>query len=255
MKIKIYIVTYNDREVLNRNLSSLHDTDLSDVEITVINNHSNFFIEPKFTQVKVLHNSTRPDFSKGHLARNWNQAILNGFKDLNNPDCDILATCQDDTLWNADWKQSLIGIHQKYSFYACDWGDAMCSYLPQAVKTIGMWDERFNAISHQEGDYFLRAFLYNRDFSSINDVIHARVWNPTHSIIDRTQQHSREHNGRTDAMAYTSSLFWSKWGIDSQSWDIEKLKSMSTVPLIQNFVYYPYFEKNIDFVGKNYYNY
>ncbi len=96
MKLKIYIVTFDGEKHLNHNLNSLFNSQYFKkenihCEVNIINNHSNFNINEKFkNKVSVLHNVLRPDFSTGHLARNWNQAIINGFKNLNNPDCDIL---------------------------------------------------------------------------------------------------------------------------------------------------------------------
>ena len=86
-KIKIYIVTYKNDKCLNTNLRSLFCSDLMnyDYEINVINNHSQINIDPKFKKVKLLNNNLRVDFSTGHLSRNWNQALINGFQDLNNP--------------------------------------------------------------------------------------------------------------------------------------------------------------------------
>jgi len=255
MKIKIYIVTYNDKEILEKNLTSLYQTDLTDVEINIINNHSNFYIDDKFKDINIFHNKLRPDFSRGHLSRNWNQAIINGFKDLTNPDCDILITCQDDTIWKPEWRDILYSIHENFSFYTCGWGDALCSYKPEAVKNIGLWDERFNGISHQEADYFIRAFLYNRNYSSINDHQHKRVWNETTNIIYRPNEvidNSREHNGREYVINYTHNLFIKKWGIDPQPWNTENM-SVIEKSIIENYILYPYFEKDINLTNKNYY--
>lgn len=252
MKIKIYIVTYNDSKALNSNLNSLFLTDnLDNVELFVINNHSNFELDERYrSKVTVLHNMVRPDFSKGYLTRNWNQAIINGFQDLQNPQCDILVHCQDDSIWLSNWKQNLIETHNNYSFYTCGWGDALCSYTPDAVKNIGLWDERFNALSHHEADYFLRAFLYNREKSSINDHYHQRILNPTLDIISRPENLKysvRPHNGRAYVIDYTFRLFEHKWGkhVAFEHWDIEKMKTMDIHPLIENFLLYPYFEKDI----------
>jgi hypothetical protein len=104
MKIKHYIVTYNNNEVLNISLESIFNTlckyDRDEYKVYIINNHSNFLIDPKFeAYVEVLHNMVRPDFSTGHLSRNWNQSIINGFADLSNPDCDIVITSQNDCIF------------------------------------------------------------------------------------------------------------------------------------------------------------
>ncbi len=178
-KIKIFIVTYKSKISLNNNIKSLLESDLMqhNWEINVINNHS--LNDEYVDKVKVWHNVLRPDFSTGHLARNWNQAIINGFKDLNNPDCDILVNSQDDVLFKKDCFSKLIEFHKKYSFIQSGAGDSLCSYLPEAVKEIGLWDERFCNIGYQEADYFLRALIYNKNKSMISDCHpgHNRVLN------------------------------------------------------------------------------
>lgn len=253
VRIKIFIVSYNDYDSLNSNLESLFSLDFSncDVSVHVINNHTNFKINEKYAdRVRVLHNQTRPNFSRGHLSRNWNQALINGFHDLNKPDCDIVIGCQDDIVWNSGAFQKLLSIHDKYSFYTCAPGDGLWSIKPEAVKKIGMWDERFCAITYQEADYFIRAVKYNKEFSSINDNHHRRVHNPTEHIAKKVigiRKHSTESQY---VWKYTLTLFQKKWpGISPESWT-----DLSAIPdcKIENFVYYPYFEKDIELRGKNY---
>lgn len=78
----MYIVTYNNPKDLHSNLNSIYESNIPqnvDLELNVINNYSkNFNIDNKF-KVNILHNTLRPDWSTGHLSRNWNQAIVNGF--------------------------------------------------------------------------------------------------------------------------------------------------------------------------------
>ena len=252
-KIKIYIVSYNHREQLDNNLNSLYSSNFKEhnVEVYVINNHSNFSMDESFhSKVHVLHNSTRPDFSNGHLSRNWNQALMNGFKDLSNPDCDIVVCCQDDTVWFPDSIEKLVDIHNTYSFYTCTWGDGFCSYTPEAVKTIGMWDERFCSLTFQEADYFFRAYIYNRDKSSINDSFHNRLLNSTFEIVGRTNIRNQSSNNYVHS--YTMNLFKAKWyNCEPERWNFN-VASLPTASAITNFVLYPYFEKHINLDGKNY---
>jgi hypothetical protein len=255
MRIKIYIVSYNHRESLDNNLSSLFAVDFKEhnVEIYIINNHSNFSMNESFyDKVHVLHNSTRPNFSNGHLSRNWNQALMNGFKDLSNPDCDIVVCAQDDTIWFADSIEKLVEIHKTYSFYTCTFGDGFCSYTSEAVKLIGMWDERFCALTFQEADYFLRAHLYNKEMSSINDrIVHGRVLNATSEIVGR--KNIRDQSSNNYVYRYSKNLFKLKWpDYEPEQWD-DKIGSLSTTSAITNFVLYPYFEKHINLDGKNYF--
>jgi len=254
MKIKQFIVTYNNSKEINKCLDSiftrLSDEELSLLEIYIINNHSNLLIEDKFkNKVNILNNELRPDFSTGHLSRNWNQAIINGFKDLTNPDCDIVITNQDDTEFKENYINKIIQLHKKYDLIQFGWGDNFVSYTPLAVKKVGLWDERFCNIGRQEADYFLRSVLYLDNKASINDWSHGRKYN----AIDKSEWviniipngNSRNESYHSDSKQYhphSLHMFKTKWGIDPGHWnkDISKLK-----PKINSYILYPYFEKDI----------
>jgi len=272
IRVSIYIVTYKNPFDLNRNISSILASG-ADVRINVINNHSQFFLEPRFeTAVTVLHNSLRPDFSTGHLSRNWNQALLHGFKDLKNPASDIVVTVQDDVLFKENWLPQLIDIHRRYSFITQGIGDAFCSYLPDAVIKAGLWDERFCNIGWAEGDYFLRSLIYNRQGCSINDPAHRRVHNPLDGNFFNPQ-HFFDAADRSDALliktpqincdrkeAHLSSMrfhglgetiFRHKWGLADNPWGAEHYALQKS--LVPNYVMYPYFEKDVEgLLDKNY---
>lgn len=180
MKIKIYFVTYKEEKVLNDTLTSFYDTYKNKIsDVNIINNFSNLEID-KFKGINILNNSLRPDFSTGHLSRNWNQAIIHGFKDLSNPDCDLLIHCQNDVIFMDNWVDKLLNIHldKKYNFFATGAGDCFCSYTVDAIKDIGIWDERYCGIGYQEADYFIRAAYHSGDKVSINDFGHRRAINP-----------------------------------------------------------------------------
>ena len=106
MKIKVFIVTYNSDLIFN-NVESLLSSNLVnyDYSINIVDNYGqnqnliDFCLDKK---INLIQNKLRPSFSTGHLSRSWNQCIINGFKDLNNPDCDILVLCQDDNLFFSD---------------------------------------------------------------------------------------------------------------------------------------------------------
>tara|TARA_Y100000593_G_scaffold93978_1_gene190929 strand:+ start:549 stop:1403 length:855 start_codon:yes stop_codon:yes gene_type:complete len=258
MKIKLYIVTYKNTTDLNNNLKSLFASDLLGInmEINIINNHSNFNLNEEYKdRVKVLHNVLRPDFSTGHLSRNWNQAIINGFKDLNNPDCDILIHCQDDLLWSKNWLKKLLEIHEKYTFFTGQAGDAICSYTPEAVKHIGLWDERFCSIGYHEMEYFTRAYLYNRNKSTINagtnkhnilhDIEKYFPYRPT-----RNEAREQEHVRSSIFHTLNWKLLTDKWfdirpNIEPKDyWTTFKQVGRKHSKLI-NYLCYPYFEKDI----------
>jgi hypothetical protein len=265
MKIKLYIVTYRNNHDLTDNLESLFQSDWSGnhLEICVINNHSDFKLDSSLSQrIHIMHNVCRPDFSTGHLSRNWNQAIIHGFKSLNNPDCDILIHCQDDTVFHPDWCRDLVNLHKSYSFIQKGVGDNLCSYLPEAVKNIGLWDERFCGIGFQEADYFLRAKIHNGDTSSVNDWAHGRFHNRTNEEIcqraqpiirpDGSVNHSEFHKTSMKYHYINRNIFMKKWGIEPEWWDRNPLP-WPTKSLIDNYVYYPYFELDIpNLQTKNY---
>lgn len=242
--IKLYIITYNNQKSLNNTLLSLFSSEINNLQVNIINNHSNF-TKPNFP-VNIIHNSVRPDFSTGHLARDWNCAILNGFKSLTNPDCDILITCQNDTVFNPNWLKRLLELHKTYNFVSAAPGDGFCSYTPNCVKEVGLWDERFNSIEFQEADYFNRQKLFNSYFASINDFHHNRLLNTflnsedDQSFVYRSDFTDREiHNTSHQNHDYNLALLKHKYGARALDFHV-----FSTYQNKQT-ILYPYFEKDI----------
>ena len=180
MKTKIYILTYKGFNRLNKTLKSVFESDYADneCEINIINNHSEIRIDEQYIKrVNILNNNLQADFSTGHMSRNWNQALILGFENLNNPKSDLVITLQDDVILHNQWYDKLINLHNKYNFVQNGHGDAICSYTPEAVKKVGLWDERF-LMGKQCADYFFRHLMYNWDYCTINDPIHQRIHNP-----------------------------------------------------------------------------
>jgi hypothetical protein len=121
-----------------------------------------------------------------------------------------------------------------------------------AIKNIGLWDERFCSIEYQEADYFNRAFIYNKDFSSINDFHHKRVLNP---ILPAEHDRSFVYRDNTD---YTAHEISTKWG--SYNLKLLNAKYANNItfgngqkPVIANYITYPYFEKDIIDLDKKYF--
>lgn len=281
--INIYIVTYRSPVDLDNNIASILASG-ADVRINVINNHSEFFLAPEHERVvTVLHNRLRPDFSTGDLARNWNAALLHGFRDLKNPASDVVITVQDDVLFKADWLPRLLDLHRRYSFITMGAGDAFCSYLPEAVRKIGLWDERFCNIGFQEGDYFLRALIYNREHSSINDRIHGRLHNAVEGNAFapfgdfkkglESEDPDADPVERADSMLITvprmnldrkqahlssmrfhplmNAVFHHKWGVSDIQWTSEHHALRR--PLVPSYINYAYFERDVEGLrDKNY---
>lgn len=252
--IKIFIVTYNNPKLLNKNLETLFNShaDQSQYRVEIINNFSlDFRLDEQFVnKVKVHHQTLRPDWSSGHLSRDWNQAIVNGFVDLNNPWCDQLILAQDDLIWDSDWKERLDKIHKTYTMYSGDDGDCIISLLPDAIKKIGLFDERFCAIGHHEGDFFFRAWLYNEEKSSINDYRHRRTLNTTDIVAHRNRIVGDKRSRVVDFNSAIALPFWeSKWGTDitPTTWSKWKTKDKNQIfQKIPNYFTYPYFEKDIE---------
>ena len=263
MLIRHFIVTYNNTDVLHAGLDTLKPTiekyDKSQYELFILNNHTNFHIDPYYDdKVKVIHNQGRPDFSTGHLTRNWNQAIIHGFEDLINPKCDIVIASQNDTAYTDDFLEQLIELHKTYDLVQFGAGDTFMSYTPNAIKKIGLWDERFCNIGYQEADYFLRAYLYLHDRTTINDIYHGRTLNQVTNRITKDifqTGHLRGEQSHLDSIpyhTYQKQLYKYKWhsAIDldeatSLYWhNIQSFKNL--YPKIDSFIYYPYFEKGVD---------
>ncbi|HHZ95750.1 MAG TPA: glycosyltransferase family 2 protein [Flavobacteriales bacterium] len=274
--IKIYIVTYRRPEVLNSTLDRLFNhTDfpsIPDTEVNIINNHSEFRLDEEFVnKVTVLHNNTRPDWDTGNLARNWNEALLHGFKSLANPDTKIVVTMQNDIVLDANWSHNLLKLHQKYTFVTGQLGDNIVSYRPEAVKKIGMWDERFITPANKEADYYIRALIFNKEKSMINDKVHGRLLNAHDALpLDTSEYRGDEQAWRDiktneisrEGWYHTSQIFYWKWKNTWKTqpayrgwltkWSPDFISNPPNPPMVPNFVQYYYFEKDIELSNKNY---
>lgn len=256
MKLKVYAVRY--REDITPFVDSYYSDstiDHSNTFLTIINNYGELNTDNK--NITIINNVLRPDFSTGHLSRNWNQALINGFKDLNNPDCDVVVCVQIDALFTDTWYSVVKKVFEesKYDYFTVGRGDEFQYFTPQAVKKIGLYDERYCNIGYQEGDYFLRAFLQssskNKDLKvSINDGWHRRTYNEDDSLKAVIRMSfTCPNEAHKDSLKYhdvSVKVFCYKWGnIHSMFWDIPSLLSKN-MDLKKEFKYYPYFEKDID---------
>ena len=252
--VNLFIVTFRNHNGLRECLESLRNTSIPNnvaLNINVINNHSDFIIN---SDVNVMHNKLRADFSTGHLSRSWNQAIIHGFKNLVNPIAQIVVACQVDTIFCNDWLIRLIEQHQKYNFISAGWGDAFLSFTTDGIKNIGLFDERFCNIVHQEGDYFTRALIFNKDKSSINDFHHGRVLNPFLISVDDNSFVFRKNsntnvtwNSTVQCHEYITNFLVSKYSEDPRKWNPDNPpKLLKKLNLL-----YPYFEFDVfDFKSK-----
>jgi len=251
MRIKHFIVTYNNNALLHKAIESIFATATDhDRAVFVISNHS----KDEYTgphPVTVLRNATRPDFSTGHLSRNWNQAIINGFVDIKSPDADLLILSQNDCVFEAGYVDRCLELHTRYELVTYGIGDNCVSYSPNAIARIGLWDERFCNIGFQEADYFLRAAIYLGDRASINDGIqHGRVHNPISDAASIVRPDATGFQRRDEAhlqsMRYhvqSRGLFFAKWDAQPEKWGPD---FRQVAQRLNNFIYYPYFEKNVE---------
>ena len=263
MKIKLYLITYKNDFELNKTLLSLQKSDIHnyDYQITIVNNYhiQPVILDPEFTlRHKIINNQTRPAFSTGHIARNWNECLMDAFVDVYIPETDIAVLCQNDVDFLPDTFSNLERFHGQYSFITNGAGDALHSYTIDAVRAVGLWDERFCNIGYQESDYFLRQKLYN-PHSSINDPVHD---NRMHNQIDvqlidpnRAWGHCRGDEAHVSSLKYhiiSANVFIQKWGIDAATavcWNADNKM------LLPQYIQYPYFETDLlDSARKNYAN-
>ena len=267
--MKIYIVTYNRNDCLNKTLDNLFSTDFSNfenTEVNIINNHSNFFLEERHKgRVNVIHNMTRPDYSDGNLARDWNTALVNGFKDLNRPDAKYVVTMHNDCRLHQDWVSNMLKMFDKgYTFLVGNEGDNVICYKPDAVKKIGLWDERIHGIYHKECDYMIRALMHNKDKSCINDTMHKRLLNTQDALpldigFDSTSDGGNKqwfHKKGQPGREHSTRLFIEKWqGTHSThpdingwltNWSNDFINNPPAIPKMPSFIYYWFFEKDVE---------
>ena len=249
MRIKIYIVTYNNDDILKKNISLIKKSDIVnyDYSIHIVNNYSKLnesFID---NDIEILDNVLRPDFSSGHLSRSWNQCIINGFKDISNPDCDILILMQNDTFIKPNIFNKIVDLSNHYDFIQFGAGDQFMIFNKNSIKIQGIFDERFCGIGFQEADYFLSSVLLNPEKVSINDYKHGRVHNPINlELIEKDYNLNNNSYKLSDPLKYhdyNNKIFYKKWNFKTEHWE----KSPSGMrPLIERFMFYPYFEMNIN---------
>lgn len=257
-RLKIYMVTYRNAECVKNNLDSFFATmpkegddtgvpeELS-FSLTIINNHSAFTMPEQYKPYVDVRNNLRVDESCGHLARDWNYALIDGFRNLKKPQADQIICVHDDVIWLDNWFSKLYNIHHKYDLYMADFGCTMTSYLPSAVRRIGLWDERFCNVAYHEADYQLRARIYNAEKTSINDYQQGRVWNPTEILVEHPPHNADKHTAARESLDYhpvSRKVFEKKWRRYPEQWD--KQHEPPTRPYIDSYMMYPYFEKDVE---------
>jgi len=267
MKIKAYFITYDNNLELNKTLKSFEKSGIVnyDYEISVINNckDSPVILDDINIPVKIITNETRPSFSTGHLSRNWNECLIDGFQDIDNPNADIVILSQNDVDYNENIIETLIEYHNKFSFIQSGNGDSFHSYTVESIKSVGLWDERFCNIGWQDCDYFLRQYLYNKQ-STINDAAHGRINNPidyNFINVEKISGFYRSDVHHMTSMQYhniSMTTFIKKWGlgVPGLNWKSNLDINSDHVLNSPQWIMYPFFEsKIINLKSKNYVNY
>jgi len=259
MKIKVYFITYRNNTELSKTIKSFEDSGITkyEYEIFIINNSIDFPVEINtILNYRVILNETRPCFSTGHLSRNWNECLIDGFKDVNNPNCDIVILSQNDNYFLPNCIETIIEGHKKYSFIQNGHGDSFHSYAVDSIKKVGLWDERFCNIGFQEADYFLRQRLFNPN-CSIKDIRHGRIFNGidkdivNYSKLTGWDREDINHHESAKYHKLSGKIFRMKYdGFNPRDWD-------GNFPGIHNqqAILYPYFEDKFAFNNLNYLEY
>lgn len=266
MRIKIYIVCYKNQPLLVRCLNSLFKggNDTSKYEVFILNNYAPEGIENSFVlppeiltgrSVTVIHNAARPAFSTGHLARSWNQCIIDAFVNLKEPDCDILITAQGDAVFLPGALDTVKKLVREFDYISFGRGDEVQVFTPEGVRHIGMFDEIYCNIGHQEGDYFRRAILCHPERSSINDGTVGREHNPIWEnivnleVLNGASRHDVESLKSMKHHLLSRAMFQKKWGdIFSFRWPKNPghlvLPTPPSKKILQDMLY-PEFERDI----------
>lgn len=278
MKIELFIVTYKNDSMLLRCLESIHNEIITKekqdiINVTIINNYQALSLGlADHNYAKIIDNAARPDFSTGHLARNWNQCILHGIQDINVPKNDVVILAQNDVVFKPGFIKNIKQHLDRYNYITFGRGDELQIITPDAIKNIGLYDERFCNIGFQEADYFLRAVLLNPKLSSINDNFHKRIHNP---IINNVIEDVQSGYQRCDTTHIESSkfhnvslnMFFYKWmgllpntcngGTKDTNYPYENWNDFikNTPICAKQYIMYPYFECNLPNLDKKYINY
>ncbi len=265
MLARIYIVTFKKTDLLIRCLRSIFDggNDLSRCEILIMNNYVPEHVpelrlpEDLTQRVTVIHNSARPAFSTGHLSRSWNECIIDGFRDILNPACEVIILLQEDAVLAYGALGQIKKHLETYDYITIGSGDEVQVITPNAIRAIGLYDERFCNIGHQEADYFRRSFLFNPQRTSINDTPHDRVHNPItlEEIIVRVptgaQRNDPDHQLSAQYHPLSLAVFHNKWhDVITNEWSKYGYPPMRLEA--KQYMLYPYFEKHLPNLDKKF---
>lgn len=174
-----------------------------------------------------IRNEVRDQRSSGFLSRDWNAALILAFGSLRPPhSCDIAVLMQHDAVLRPRFFTSVLKLHKSshVDFAVYGRGDEVHSYTPEAVRRVGMWDERFSAIGMAEGDYFMRAVLALGPKAMVSDRMHGRLYRPLDSATlhrdflnlhasigaQRAKRGQREHTAEEAAEYSNATRFYGR---------------------------------------------
>lgn len=262
MRIKVYIVTYKNDELLFRCLKSLFEGDNpEEFEVNVVNNYvprqGQLLELPEVykDKVRLIHNQVRSEYSTGHVARNWNECIIDAMVDITNPQCDILVLAQGDTIFAPHAMRNIIEHAKRYRYLTFGTGDECQIITPESIKAIGLFDERFCGIGRQEGDYFRRASMFP-SLVSINDPRHGRQLNPVQeNVLIYTEwgcaRGDPEYHRSSTHHDVSLGVYREKWGDVYDGWT----HGIPAPKQVRQYIMYPYFERSLPDLDKKYYHY
>ena len=151
-------------------------------------------------------------------------------------------------------------------------GDQFVAYKADAIKKVGLWDENFPGLVHNECDYMLRSFLLNKKKVYINDKNHGREFNNeikyNFDELIRNKENTKikvESNKKADLHRLSTKYFCEKWKncADDLEPSYDWLVNWNKISLLEKlkklphnfklFYKYPFFECNIETLKKQNY--
>lgn len=250
-------------------------------EVYVLNNYGVLRdgLPQKYAErgVRVLDNVRRADFSTGHLSRDWNHCLVNGFQSLATPKSEYVVCMQTDNEVAPKFASTLVALHRRYTLVNAGIGDAFTSYTAAAVRRIGIWDERYSNIGWQDFDYWFRAMSFAGDigicFMQKDDKYAHEDYQaagfpceldsknkelPKVLSVMRSgwNDHSVSHKKSIGFHTYGEAVFREKWphltATKMSIWGISTAAQMRQhngtrrPPAIPTFRTYPYFERDLE---------
>lgn len=273
--VRVFLVTYQNPVSVLKVLTTLDKSDLREYshEVIVKDNHClhgqaatiddlNSQLPSLSINVRVCCDFFRPARATGHLSRDWNYGLIAGFNDVDRPRSGLVVLAQSDTFFAPTWATTLhTAMDERSLLYATfGIGDQVQAFRPEAVKLVGLFDERFCNIGYQEADYMVRAVQALATRASINDVHHGRIFNglpaSTQDAVATSPLHIRNMDAHYKSIVYhnvSMSVFETKWKrMTAAYWnttlggDADVTRTLSVFPVGGMSLaptMYPYFER------------